>query len=299
MPPPSKEGLDYFPFDVDLLSDRKLRRLKLKYGYLSVMVYISILSILYKDKGYYIDYSDEKREDVLWEIMNLLQGKYQPAAETVAEIIEELVACELFSGDQFNSKIITSNRAQRTYYRSTIDRKTVNIDFDKWLLSEEEMKSLSNRSIILSNYQNRPNNEDNRPNNEDNRPNNRDNRPNKKESKVKKSKVNNIISDSSDTDIYFKIILYLNDKANKNFKHNSKTTQRHINARLNEGYTYADFCKVIDVKTAQWSRDKHMCKYLRPETLFGTKFESYLNETEEVNDGEFERSRQPRFGDVY
>lgn len=183
MAAPSKEGLDYFPFDVDLLTDRKLRRVKLKYGYLAPIVYIALLSILYKDKGYYIDYSDNKKDDVIWDILNLLQGKYQPMAEAVAEIIEELVACELFSGDQFNSKIITSIRAQRTYYRSTVDRKAVDIDFDKWLLSESEMKALSEKSVILHNFINRPINRVNRPINGVNYPIN-------PQSKVKESKVN-------------------------------------------------------------------------------------------------------------
>ena len=39
-----------------------------------------------------------------------------------------------------------------------------------------------------------------------------------------------------------------------------------------------DFKKVIDVKSLEWNKDPKMCKYLRPETLFGNKFEGYLNE---------------------
>ena len=171
MPGQYKEGLEYFSFNVGLLEDRKFRRVKLKYGYLAPMVYISLLSILYKDKGYYIDYGDDKKDDVLWDILNFLQGKYQPTAETVAEIIEELVACGLFSGDQFNSKIITSTRAQKVFYHATVDRKAVKVDFDKWLLTEEEMRAISEKSLILREYINRPINEINRPNEPINRPN--------------------------------------------------------------------------------------------------------------------------------
>ena len=36
--------------------------------------------------------------------------------------------------------------------------------------------------------------------------------------------------------------------------------------------------QVIDIKVRQWFYDLRMNKFLRPETLFGTKFESYLNE---------------------
>ena len=79
--------------------------------------------------------------------------------------------------------------------------------------------------------------------------------------------------------IYIDIVEYLNKKANKNYKHNSDKTRRFIDARLNEGFTLEDFKKVIDNKCRSWLNDERMNQYLRPETLFGTKFESYLNET--------------------
>lgn len=78
--------------------------------------------------------------------------------------------------------------------------------------------------------------------------------------------------------IYIDIVEYLNKKANKNYKHNSDKTRRFIDARLNEGYTFEDFKKVIDNKCRSWLNDERMNQYLRPETLFGTKFEAYLNE---------------------
>lgn len=76
---------------------------------------------------------------------------------------------------------------------------------------------------------------------------------------------------------YQEVVQYLNQKTGKNFKHTSKVTQRHIKARLAEGFTVSDFKQVIDKKCSDWLRDQKMKEYLRPETLFGTKFESYLN----------------------
>ena len=75
------------------------------------------------------------------------------------------------------------------------------------------------------------------------------------------------------------VINYLNTKANKNFKTNTVKTVKLIEKRLNEGYTLEQFKQVIDTKVATWQNDTTMNKYLRPETLFGEKFESYLNET--------------------
>lgn len=72
------------------------------------------------------------------------------------------------------------------------------------------------------------------------------------------------------------IISYLNEKAGTKFKPVSKDTQKHINARLEEGYTAEDFKTVIDKKVEEW-QGTEMAQYLRPATLFGTKFEAYLN----------------------
>ena len=92
------------------------------------------------------------------------------------------------------------------------------------------------------------------------------------------SNKKDIVEQSSTTPLpYEEIVQYLNQKTNKNFKHTSKVTQRHIRARLAEGFTVNDFKQVIDNKCSDWLRDQKMKEYLRPETLFGTKFESYLN----------------------
>ena len=85
----------------------------------------------------------------------------------------------------------------------------------------------------------------------------------------KKEKDNN--------NIYSLVIDYLNRKASTNYRSTTKNTQSFINARLKEGYTVEDFKKVVDSKSKEWLNTDFE-KYLRPATLFGTKFENYLNE---------------------
>lgn len=85
-------------------------------------------------------------------------------------------------------------------------------------------------------------------------------------------------SNNKNNQNYKYIIDYLNKKTSKNFKSSSKKTKSLINARLNEGFSVEDFRIVIDTKTTEWLNDKKMEQYLRPETLFGNKFESYLNQ---------------------
>ena len=77
---------------------------------------------------------------------------------------------------------------------------------------------------------------------------------------------------------YVEIITYLNDVASKNYRTSTQKTKTLIKARWNEGFRLDDFKKVIDTKNSEWKNDKSMSKFIRPDTLFGTKFEGYLNQ---------------------
>ena len=75
-----------------------------------------------------------------------------------------------------------------------------------------------------------------------------------------------------------KIIDHLNLKTGAHYLSTSEKTRSLIKARLREGFKVEDFYTVIDKKVAEW-KETDMAKYLRPETLFGTKFEGYLNQS--------------------
>ncbi|MGG1863111.1 phage replisome organizer N-terminal domain-containing protein [Bacillus safensis] len=86
-------------------------------------------------------------------------------------------------------------------------------------------------------------------------------------------------SETQESEIPFKLIVdLLNKVTGKSFRHSSAATQRLIKARWNDGFRFEDFKTVILTKTNQWLKDDKMNKYLQPTTLFGTKFEGYLNE---------------------
>lgn len=92
---------------------------------------------------------------------------------------------------------------------------------------------------------------------------------------------NTVINNTSNNTLdipYVEIINYLNDATGKNYRSSSQKTKKDIKARWNQGFTLDDFKKVIDIKTGEWLNDPKMNKFLRPETLFGTKFEGYLNQ---------------------
>ncbi|WP_069998243.1 conserved phage C-terminal domain-containing protein [Cellulosilyticum sp. I15G10I2] len=96
------------------------------------------------------------------------------------------------------------------------------------------------------------------------------------------STVNNTVNNTSSINIsnnkyIVEIVTYLNHVCETSYKPTTKKTITLINARFKEQFTVEDFKEVIDKKAASW-KGTDMQKYLRPETLFGTKFEGYLNE---------------------
>ena len=70
----------------------------------------------------------------------------------------------------------------------------------------------------------------------------------------------------------------LNDLSGSCFRPTTKATQKLIAARMKDGYTLEDIETVIRHQNSLWGRDTKMRKYLRPATLFGNKFESYLSD---------------------
>jgi len=78
---------------------------------------------------------------------------------------------------------------------------------------------------------------------------------------------------------YQEIISILNNITGRRFSV-TDSNKRFIKARWHEGKRLEDFERVTRTKHAQWKDDPAMAVYLRPETLFGTKMDSYNNEPE-------------------
>ena len=78
------------------------------------------------------------------------------------------------------------------------------------------------------------------------------------------------------------IVTFLNSVTGSNYRSTTDKTRKLIAARIAEGFTIDDFKTVISKKAKEW-QGTDMAQYLRPETLFGTKFEGYLNQPEVRN----------------
>lgn len=93
-----------------------------------------------------------------------------------------------------------------------------------------------------------------------------------------------------EVDIVDEVITYLNNKAGTSYRAKSKTHSQWINARIKEGYKLDDFKKVIDNKCKEWLYTD-MEQYLRPSTLFGNKFDTYLNQVINITDQQVEKRK--------
>lgn len=82
---------------------------------------------------------------------------------------------------------------------------------------------------------------------------------------------------TSETDVAVReVVAHLNATCGTRFRASGRSTRRHVAARLREGRTVEEMAGVVDAMAALWLRNPHMRQFLRPETLFGPKFEGYL-----------------------
>lgn len=114
---PVKDGLDYFPLDVDFAVNPKTEAIMGEFGAKGVLLMIYLLSAVYR-KGYYLMW--DKLEQM--QLVNRVQGS---SPEMANQIVDRLVAYGTFDKELFNSaKVLTSLRIQETYFDAIKRRKT-------------------------------------------------------------------------------------------------------------------------------------------------------------------------------
>ena len=253
MPRPIKKGLTYFPLDVDFFRDRKIKTLKGRFGVDGIILYLYILCEIYRENGYYLQL-DEDFYDIAADELNF-------SSEKIGLILNFLLERSLFDDKLFKSdKVLTSHGIQMRFQEAVKKRRQL-IEVGKfWVLKKNETESFINCTQFLDEY---GINSDKYSINSD-----KYGIYDTKKSKEKKSKVNK--------SIICAVVAHLNGVAGANYREDTKQTVSLITARLNEGYTLEDFKTVIDKKAREW-KGTDMEKYLRPETLFGNKFEGYVN----------------------
>jgi len=102
-----------------------------------------------------------------------------------------------------------------------------------------------------------------------------------------KTKQNSSYKDNDkEKDNIKEIVSFFNSQIGTSYKPDTESTKKRIRARMKEGFTVENFKAVIINRRDAWISDPKMREYLRPETLFGTKFEGYLNESKVITEDE-------------
>lgn len=244
---PTKKGLEYFPLDTDIDQDEKVVVVIAKHGMRGFGIIIRLMMEIYKN-GYFYPWTEKEQY--------VFSMKIRESAEVVKEVVDECLKWGFFDEGMFEQhEILTSKGFQKRYLLATSRRKDIEIDPD------HDLVNANNNQV----------NDDKNPNSDE-----VDDDNESAETPQKKRKEN---KRNNNSDIYKKIISYLNRKTGKKFSYKSAANQKLINGRMSEGRTVEDFLHVIDVKCEQWLNNPQMHEYLRPSTLFGQKnFENYVNE---------------------
>jgi DnaD/phage-associated family protein len=182
---PIKEGLTYFPFDVDFFSDKKIRILKSRYGADGITLYMYLLCEIYKSNGYYLETND----DFYYIISDDLNMSY----EKIRQIMNFLLERSLFNDTLFKSdKVLTSIGIQKRYQEAIKNRalkRTIEIT-EFWLLEKNETQSF----IKVNPNLNKSEINSSKSRNNSNKSENNDTKKSKvNKNKVNESKVNNNI----------------------------------------------------------------------------------------------------------
>lgn len=245
---PQKSDADWFKHDKDMRNDPKILALRRRFGLEGYAVWCMTLEKLADADGFSM--SENPLE------MELSAGDFDVDPARLKAIWDYCVELTLLQRDILageNSSILYSRRLNERFRSLILNREADREGFRRRKYTEEsrvEERREEQREDTLSGSSD----------------------PDPVDSLIDDQKL------EKDPIPHSKIVDLLNASCGSHFNAKSDATRRLIRARWNEGYRFQDFERVIVAKCAQWKRDPKMVAFLRPQTLFGTKFEGYLNE---------------------
>lgn len=250
---PQDVGLKYFSLDVDMDQDDKTMMIEGKYGILGFGIVVKLFMKIYRE-GYFYPWTE--KEQLLFARRNNVD------INVCNDVVNDCIKWGFFAQKLYAKyQVLSSSGIQKRYLAGVKRRQSVDLIKEYLLVDPKQILEKSKVRINLINVN-----------------------KNLTDVNIAQTETTEMLDTGTQSKVkksnkyIVEIIDYLNNICGKNFKINSKATVRKIEARLKEGFTVEDFQRVIDKKASQWLNDPHWSKYLRPETLFGTKFESYLNE---------------------
>lgn len=266
---PQKRGLDYFPLDVDMDDDTAVAYIEAKHGITGFGIIVKLLMRVYRE-GYYLTWNERERY--------VFARQAGVDAEVTEAVVDDCLEEGIFDAVMFAKHgILTSAGIQRRYVQGTQRRSRVELERSYLLLDDADLEGASHVDVSA------------------------DVNPAQvalASTESTQSKGKESTGEESTKGIVESVVTRLNEKAGTSYRASTPKTATLIRARLKEPYkpTLEDFYAVIDHKCSTWKHDPKMKAYLRPETLFGTKFEGYLNEAKMTEQEVATSGSSGRFG---
>lgn len=182
---PQNDGLKYFSLDTDFFDeDRRVRRMKVRYGRDGLLFYIYLLTRIYRN-GYYLRWNEDEKDDCRDEL-----GFTEGFIEQVMEYLFTRSLLTKISTPDKSVTIITSPGIQKRWQAAVKDRKRMfDVDPEIWLLKEEETAAFIK---FTQNSVNPRKNTDNPRKNTDNPQENAINEKKRNKNKINETKQNYI-----------------------------------------------------------------------------------------------------------
>lgn len=141
---PLKEGLEYFPLDVDIDQDDKVSVIEALHGLEGFGVVIKLLMKIYKE-GYYYNWT--KREQLIF------SRRVNVNINTLSDVVNDCIAEGLFNRNMFEQyEILTSKGIQKRYLEAVKRRKQVEFIESYFLLeSTKDIVGANKIDVFLVN----------------------------------------------------------------------------------------------------------------------------------------------------
>jgi len=177
---PQKEGLDYFPLDVDMDQDDKIALIEARYGIIGFGVVIRLFMKIYKN-SYFYEWTEKEQL--------LFARRVNVDINVINEIINDCLKWGIFDKSIYEKhKVLTSRGIQRRYLKAADRRQRVQINSIHLLLDDEEVNAYKNLIIVNNNHHSSNDNANINPQSKE------------KKSKEKNSREENTLTTSTDAD---------------------------------------------------------------------------------------------------
>ena len=262
---PQKEGLDYFPHDVDLSKNDEIGELEILYGNDGYAVYLKILERIYK-KG-------DKLGISAAETIQILSRNCNVSVDRLKEILDKAVKIGLFSSVEYKQGFLISDEITRRMKPVFDKREKMQKKYEKGIsaaetppettiVKESKVKESREEKDICA-----PKAHVDTP------------EPTETPKEETKDPAGKKAKEAEFDAFCDNVVAFLNTKTGREYSAKSQVVKDLLRARFNEGRSAYDCRLVIVSKCRDWIADEKMAKYLRITTLFNkSKFEEYLQE---------------------